>query len=312
MAAYARILKPDITVVTSIGSEHNRGLGTLQVTRDEKAQMVRCLSPSGLAVLNGDDPNVLWMRNQTKARVITYGFGEENDVQGTDVSLSDWINGTRFTVHAKNRSHEMRIKLLGRPNVYAALAAIAVATAQGFTMDEVQQHLIDLAPYPGRLQPVALASGATIIRDDFKSPLETIEVALDVLSQIPAGRRIVVLGHVAEPQGKQGDIYRSLGKRVSAVAGRAIFLCSKNNSCCRAGAIKGGMAPDSITKAGRSITRAVEELKGKIGRGDVVLVKGARDQHLERITLALQGRNIRCQINYCKITEISCSDCPLL
>jgi UDP-N-acetylmuramoyl-tripeptide--D-alanyl-D-alanine ligase len=306
------MLRPDITVVTSIGSEHNSGLGTLETTRYEKAEMVRCLCPSDLAVLNGDDPNVLWMRSQTKARVITFGFDEGNDVLGSDVSLSDWTNGTRFTVHTRDQDREMQIQLLGHPNVYAALAATAVATEEGFTMDDVQQRLIDLTPYPGRLQPVHLANGATIIRDDFKSPLETIEVALNVLSQIPAKRRIVVLGHVAEPQGKQGDIYRSLGERVSAIASQAIFLCAKNNSCCRAGAIKAGMSPESITKAGRNISKAVGILKGKLGPGDVVLIKGARDQHLERITLALQGRNVRCQISYCGITDISCSDCPLL
>jgi UDP-N-acetylmuramoyl-tripeptide--D-alanyl-D-alanine ligase len=312
MAAYAKMLRPDITVVTSIGSEHNRGLGTLETTRYEKAEMVRCLFPSDLVVLNGDDPNVLWMRSQTKARVITFGFDEANDVQGSDVSLTDWPNGTRFTVHTEDQNREMQIQLLGRPNVYSALAATAVATAEGFTMDDIQRRLGDLAPYPGRLQPVPLTNGATILRDDFKSPLETIEAALDVLSQIPARRRIIVLGHVAEPQGKQGDIYRSLGERVSAVADQAIFLCAKNNSCCRAGAIKAGMSPDAITKAGRSIVKAVGALRGKLGPGDVVLIKGARDQHLERITLALQGCNVRCQINYCGITDISCPDCPLL
>ena len=44
MATYARLLRPDITVVTSIGSEHNRSLKTLETTRTEKAEMVRVLS----------------------------------------------------------------------------------------------------------------------------------------------------------------------------------------------------------------------------------------------------------------------------
>ena len=53
MAMYARLVLPNITVVTSIGSEHNRSLKTLEITRSEKAAMVRILPSSGLAVLNG-------------------------------------------------------------------------------------------------------------------------------------------------------------------------------------------------------------------------------------------------------------------
>ena len=59
MRRYAEVVLPDVTVVTSIGSEHQRSLGTLEVTRDEKAWMVRALPPGGVAVLNGDDPNVI-------------------------------------------------------------------------------------------------------------------------------------------------------------------------------------------------------------------------------------------------------------
>jgi UDP-N-acetylmuramoyl-tripeptide--D-alanyl-D-alanine ligase len=75
MAGYAHLIRPDIVVVTSIGSEHLSSLGALEVTREEKAEMLRALLPSGSAILNGDDPNVLWMKRRTRARVVTYGFG---------------------------------------------------------------------------------------------------------------------------------------------------------------------------------------------------------------------------------------------
>ncbi|MGZ5176594.1 MAG: Mur ligase family protein, partial [Burkholderiales bacterium] len=97
MAAHARMLRPDICVVTWIGSDHNRSLKTLAITRNEKAEMVRVLPAGGLAALNGDDPNVCWMQSQTRARVITFGLGEANDVRGSDIRL-DWPHGTRFTL----------------------------------------------------------------------------------------------------------------------------------------------------------------------------------------------------------------------
>ena len=56
MKAYARTVGPDVAVITAIGSEHHRSLGTLEVTRAEKSWMLQVLPASGAAVLNGDDP----------------------------------------------------------------------------------------------------------------------------------------------------------------------------------------------------------------------------------------------------------------
>jgi len=53
MTNYARMIHPNMTVVTSIGSEHNRSLRTLEETRKEKSEMLRMLPPSDLPSLTG-------------------------------------------------------------------------------------------------------------------------------------------------------------------------------------------------------------------------------------------------------------------
>lgn len=312
MAPYARMVRPDITVVTSIGSEHHTTLGTLEKTREEKAAMVRILPPSGITVLNGDDPNVMWMRGETPARVVTFGFGETNDVRAENVSLADWPDGTRFTLHAGGESRDVRTRLIGRPMIYPILAAVAVALAEGFTLDRVLPGLEALETIPGRLEPVRLSNGATILRDDFKSALETVEAALDVLAGIPATRRIVVLGPVTEPPREQGDMYRQLGRRIGGIATRAIFMCGKRNASCSAGATAAGMPPAAIVKTQRDIFKVTEELRGNLGPGDVVLIKGGNNLRLDRISLMLAGRTVRCRIRTCTTKAASCYHCPML
>lgn len=70
MAKFAWMIRPDIAVVTSIGGEHHSALGTLENTRNEKALIVQALPPSGLVLLNGDDPNVFW--KQERKRFLVY------------------------------------------------------------------------------------------------------------------------------------------------------------------------------------------------------------------------------------------------
>ena len=308
MTVHARMLRPNITVVTSIGSDHNRSLKTLAVTRAEKAEMVRVLPASGLAVLNGDDPNVCWMRSQTRARVVTFGLSETNDVRGSDISL-DWPHGTRFTVHVADESRRLRIRLIGKPHVYTILAAVAVARSQGLSLDQIAPALAALPPTPGRLEPIRLASGAFVLRDDYKSSLETIDAALDVLNEIP-GRRIVVIGEVAEPVGSQGPIYRRIGERIGKSASYAIFIGGKTGNTLMAGARQAGLAHGNVIRA-RDVHQAVQLLKDNLRAGDTVLIKGRDTQRFDRITLALTGRSVRCELRFCNIYP-RCMQCTML
>ncbi len=313
MASFARIVRPDITVVTSvsIGSEHYRSLSSTDAIRIEKSEMVKILPKTGVAVLNGDDPNVLWMRGQTRSRVITFGIGESNDIRASDI-IHDWPTGTRFRLHADGQIHNLNIKLVGRHMVYPILAAVAVALTEGFALDQILPALEALTPTPGRLQPIRLLNGAFLLRDDFKSPLDTINVALDLLSEIPARRKIVVFGDVEEPPGSAGPIYGHIGERVGKIASRAIFICGNRSfQGYRSGAKTGGLPKSELINAGRSILKPIEILRDDLKSGDVVLIKGRCNQRLARIALALAGRTVRCNISFCK-TGISCEHCPML
>jgi UDP-N-acetylmuramyl pentapeptide synthase len=312
MEPYARTIRPNIAVVTSVGSEHNRTLRTLEATRHEKAAMVRVLPPSGLAVLNGDDPNVLWMSGETQARVVTFGFGDRNDVRAADVAIQ-WPHGTRFTVHTPTGSRKARIRLIGETMVRAALAAVAVAVNEGEGLHEVIGRLETLAPTPGRLEPVLLPNGAMLLRDEFKAPVETIDAALDVMREIPAARRVIVMGDVAEPVGSQRELYRRLGARTARVSSRAISLATGDlGAAFRVGATQGGLPAEAVAMVGRSVRRAAEALAADLAPGDVVLIKGRDTQRLERVALALAGRDVRCELVYCNARLTRCDACPML
>lgn len=310
MRRYAEVVLPDVTVVTSIGSEHQRSLGTLEVTRDEKAWMVRALPPGGVAVLNGDDPNVIWMRGETRARVVTFGFGAGCDVRAIEVRI-DWPRGTRVRIEAFGEERDATIRLVGRHLVYAALAALAVAHVEGVALDDALARLADLAPTPGRMQPVALPNGATLLRDDYKSPVESIDAALDVLAEIPARRRIVLLGDISEPPGPQHAIYRRIGERVGRIADHLLVFGSMFRDY-RAGARAAGLPDDRFARAGDTTREAARRLKAMLEPGDVALVKGRDTQRLARVGLILQGRDVGCDIRVCHLRTVSCDECPML
>ncbi len=310
MARYAPVVLPDIVVVTSIGSEHNRSLATLEVTRHEKAEMVRALAPSGIAVLNADDPNVRWMAGQTAARVVTFGFGADCDVRATDYRL-DWPAGSRFRVSAFGEESDVAVRFLGRHLVHATLAAIAVARLEGVALADALGRLHAVQPAPGRMQPVALPDGVTVLRDDCKSNPETMHAALDVLGEIPARRRIVVFGDVAEPPSSQHALYRELGRRVAAIAAHLVVV-GPNPGRYAGGARRAGMPAERIHDGGRTPRPAAAIVAKLLQPGDVVLIKGRGTQMLDRVRLILEGRPVRCDIGYCSLNRSDCEGCPMV
>ena len=313
MHTYAEMIRPDITVVTSIGSEHHTSLRTLETTRQEKAEMLRVLPSGGLAVLNGDDPNVRWMRGTTTASAVTFGFDASNDVRATDLHF-DGAMGMRFTLRIEGTPHEMATRLVGRHMLYPILAAVAVAVAEQRPLDEVLPALEALEPTPRRLERLRARNGATLLVDTIKSHLETIEAAIESFAGIRpiTGRRIVVLGEVEEPPGSLGSVYRALGRHLAGGASLVVFVGGKRAlRPLRSGLREGGFPLGAVVHTGRSPRAAAQCLADSLNPEDLVLIKGRSTEHLERVAYALAGREVTCDLAFCSV-KWSCGDCPML
>jgi UDP-N-acetylmuramoyl-tripeptide--D-alanyl-D-alanine ligase len=309
MGMNARIAAPNIVVFTSIGSEHNRTYGSLDEIRDAKLAILQGLRKPGLVVLNADDERVRAIAAMTSARVITYGFGQA-DVRAIDFETL-WPHGTRIKIALGDQSASFMVKLYGRVMVYPILAAIAVAIAEGYSLQRVIDKLQNISALPGRLQTITLEGGITLIRDEYKSTLETIDSALDTIAALPAGRRVIVLGEISEPPGNQGALYRRLGARLGRIGSRVVIVGQKKafQSYARGAKSIGARVPFIHV---RRISEAIEAVRSDLRTGDIVLIKGRDTQRLDRIALALQGHKVDCEVSFCRKQTTRCDGCRQL
>jgi len=308
MRPYARMLRPDIVVLTSIGSEHRSSLGSLERTRDEKAELVVALRRGGVAVANGDDPRTLEAAARHRGHVLTCGFGAACDFRAEAVTL-DWPQGTRFVAVTPAGRHEVRLRLFGEHGVRAALAALAVASVRGIPLDAAIARLAGISPAPARLEPMRLASGAWLLRDDRKSARETWDAALDLLAAVPATRRFLVAGDVTEPVGRQTEVYRELGRRAAEVAGRILYI-GHGYASFASGARQAGLAREAVLSCA-DVASVSACLERELAAGDVVLLKGRPNDKLERIALRLTGRTVGCSLRHCNAITVDCESCPM-
>lgn len=311
MAAYPKMIRPDIVVVTSIASDHNRSFPSLLDTRAEKVKMVSALPATSTVVLNGDDPNVRWMATQTAARVVTFGFNADNDFRATDLQMLP-DGKMSFKVELAGKIFPIESRLQGRHMVYPLLAAVVVAQLEKLELSGVQKRLAQLPPVADRMEIIRLPGGIQILNDSKKGSLESIHGAFDTFAKIPATRKIVILGKVEEPVGKVRDIYRDLGERLAGIADLIVCIGDDDLTSVRPAAVRAGMDFSAIHHHGSRITGAAEFLRGKLQPGDLVLVKGASAQKFQRVVLQLMGHPVSCHAKFCDVKVSSCTVCPLL
>ena len=309
MLRQALTVRPNVVVVTAIASDHWQSFHTLEATTKEKALIVHALPATGVAVLNADDPKVRSMAARTRARVVFVGEAADAEVRASEVEL-DWPHGMRFVVHAGGRSWPVRTRLVGRHMVYPALAAIAVAHIEGLPIDGAINAVESVSPTPGRMQTMALPSGAFVVRDEFKGTVDAWNAAMDAFAAIPANRHIVVFGEISEESGSQE--YRDIGRRAGGFADRAIFVANtKHAHQFRAGAVAGGLSREHIDVV-RNAHEVIGLLRDDLQPGNVVLIRGRWQQALGRVGLALAGRDVQCRADPCPFKRMLCDVCPFL
>ena len=194
-----QIANPTISVVTNVGQAHIGEVGSIENIAKAKSEIVQGLAPDNWAILNHDDPNVLNMRNSTRAQVLTYGLSPDADVRALNVSaLADGTH--EFDIQIAGETAHVHLPLLGEHNVLNALAATAVGIACGMNLSAIVQALSSVSLLsPWRMERSVLASGVTVINDSYNANPESMAAALRALAGIaPSGHSWAVLGPMEE------------------------------------------------------------------------------------------------------------------
>ena len=278
MAYLSSVAQPDIAVIVNIGSMHIEFLGSVEGIRQAKLEILEGMSPNGKLLLNGDD--VMLKRLPRKPeQTLTY-FGADaalcpvhyQNVQESDGSL-------RFEVSAGSQTFPVQLALEGRHFVADAMAAVTVALALDVSPSFIQERLHMFRNMAGR-QEIYKSGEFTIISDCYNAGPESMAAALKVLGK-RKGRRIAVLGDMLE----LGDVKWAEHYRVGRIAAEnadVVYAYGPNANRVIGGAITGGMDP-AVARIFDTHEEMAAALKRLAKPGDVLLFKGSRGMHLEKV-----------------------------
>lgn len=279
--------KPDVGVVTAIGEipvHVEYFAGPAELAR-EKRKLVEALESSDFAVLNFDDLTVLEMRDKTKARVLTYGFGDGATIKASNMNILTDSSGTSEGLNFKLHRGEGYVPVniygsLGKSQGYAAAAAAAVGTALGMNMIQVSDALSEYKGPKGRLKLLKGIKNSLILDDTYNASPASTHLALETLESLSGKRRIAVLGdmlelgkYTIEAHEEVGNFLKDKVDVLVAVGARAKFIAESAEN---------QMPLENIYKFDTS-DAAKSKVKELLQEGDLVLVKGSQGMRMEKI-----------------------------
>ncbi len=288
-------LRPDIAVITGVPEipVHVEYFKSPEDVVREKRALAEHLKPGGKLILNGDDARMREIHGSFRGSALTYGMESNNDFFASheEICYQDGLPvGMQFRVdHAGSSVPVSVFGALGRPRIYAALAAIAVADVVGIDTVTAAGALMSWDPPPARVRIIQGMKGSILIDDTYNSSPSAALAALDTLKEVRAGRRIAVMGDMLELGKYSRDAHRQVGERAAACADILITIGFRARAMAEA-ALDAGLKEESIRQYEKDDTaRATDELLADVREGDVILVKGSQGMRMERIVRALMN-----------------------
>lgn len=275
----------DVGVFTNLSREHLDYHITLENYCAAKAQLFRglgTLAKKSTAVYNDDDP---WSKSVAahvgpQVRHLSFGFKPTAAVRAEELVLS--LSASSFKLITPWGATRVELPLLGRFNVYNALAACAAGGALGLTPAAMAEQLSLFRSVPGRLERIANDRGVHVFVDYAHKP-DALENVLKTLREVVPARILLVFGCGGE---------RDVGKRplMGAIAAKLAdytILTSDNPRDEDAEAIVQDIREGFRTSTNYETLLDRREALSKVLRlarpGDVVVVAGKGHENYQLI-----------------------------
>lgn len=285
------IAEPDVGLITNIERVHLEGMGSLERVREEKGELFRKMRQDGTILVNQDDPRVIDLASEFRGQKITFGIDHPAEVMAKEIRLQG-VGATSFTLMMEGVTLEITLPFLGSHFVPNALSAIAAASLFGIELDKVKEALEHLSPSPMRMEVLRPKEGVTLINDAYNANPRSMELALEILSEMKGkGRAIAVLGDMLELGEYSVEAHQHIGQKVKELSIDFLLALGEEAPVLVESAMRHGLNSEKA-KIVESHTEAISILRKMVRDGDWILVKGSRKMGMEKIAEGLMERRV--------------------
>jgi len=271
IAELATIAKPEVAVITNVGPVHVELLGSVEAIAAAKAEVLAALPADGTAVVPAAAGELEPHLGEAPHLV---RFGPGGDVYAAESRVETGV--TEALVETPAGSARFHFPFAEAHNLENALAAIAAGIALGAPLAEMADRAANIGFSRFRGERLEMGDGIVLVNDCYNANPVSMRAALSHLASFEGGRRIAVLGEMAELGPQAAAYHREVGESARE---EGVDLLIGVGGAAR------DYDPDELAAAPEE---AAELLAAQLGPGDAVLVKGSRSAGLEAVAAALE------------------------
>lgn len=204
----AKILRPNIALITNIGEAHIGNFGSKEKIAFEKKSLFDYLLSTDTVLLNTDNKYTSDVQE-----IDCKKFTISSNKSSADIFWTD-IDETNIRLNYQGTSIEIRNPLIGKHNNINLLFAIGVVLNLGIKIEKIQQSLMQIKSPKGRMERISGIQGSILIDDTYNSNPTSLLAAVDFLER-HNGYKILVIGDIAEMGPEEEVIHQELGKKIN-------------------------------------------------------------------------------------------------
>jgi UDP-N-acetylmuramyl pentapeptide synthase len=288
------IARPDVGVLTAVGDTpgHVEFFSGPEEVAKEKGKLLEAVSATGYIVMNAEDERVMSVKPRTRAQLLTFGSEKRSTVL-----LSNFRNraegekpfGISFELQHAGSGVTVELRgIFGKSNAYAAAAAACVGLAFGMNLTAIVSALETYyRPAPHRMELVAGMKGIWIIDDSYNASPLSMRSALDTLKDLPAKRKIAILGDMREIGNFSAAEHEKVGRAAAKIA-QVLFTIGPEARRIAEAAREAGMNRKNVMEFDTA-EEALTPAQTLVAHGDLVLVKASHSIGLLAIVEGLRS-----------------------
>jgi UDP-N-acetylmuramate--alanine ligase len=277
-------LQPLVAVVTNVDEDHMVTYsGDFEKLKQTFIEFLHNLPFYGLAVVCIDDPVIQELLPKISRPVITYGQSHFADFCIKDVEQEGMV--TRFKLKRPDRKEllDLTLNMPGIHNVLNATAAIAVATDEGISDDDIVEGIAGFKGVGRRFdikEPLAINGGKVMLVDDYGHHPTEVAANIRAIREGWPEKRLVMI-YQPHRYSRTHDLYDAFVDVLSEVdlllllevysAGEAPIQGADSRSLCRSIRQRGQLDPVFV-KDQSEIKRVLSDL---LIDDDILLTQGA-------------------------------------
>jgi len=274
------IARPSRAVITKLGTAHLQFFKSLDELYAEKFKLAEAINDEGWIIYNADDDKLSSLVEKSTKRSIGFGFSDTAEIRAEQASLvidSAGIVGQGFKLIYRGSTIPVILpNALGRPAIYAALAAAATAASYDINGLEVAQTLREVKQPAGRMQLISGKNNSLIVDDTYNASPDSVFEGLKALQEVPAEKKKrvwVVLGSMKELGELSKQSHQEVAKAATEIADIVVAVGEEAKDVSKL------WFPDS--------EQAADYLIDKVEAGDLLYIKGSQAARMEKIVKIL-------------------------